>query len=132
VKLTMTTQAPSKGFSKLIPKPWGHEVLYTGPELPYTGKLLCVRAGMRLSMQVHDAKTETMSLLVGQAVLELESNLGVMERFEMEPTVGYTIFSGRRHRLSAITDVTVAEVSTPERGTTLRLEDDFGRVNEQL
>jgi len=37
---------------------------------------------------------------------------------------------GQRHRHQAVTDCDVMEVSTPESGTTWRLEDDFSRPDE--
>ena len=37
---------------------------------------------------------------------------------------------GQRHRLIGITDCDIFEVSTPEIGTTFRLEDDYKRPDE--
>jgi hypothetical protein len=87
-------------------------------------------AGRRLSLQVHDMKIETLSLISGRAVLTLEDEVGELVSTEMSCYVGYTIHPGRRHRLTAITDCEIAEASTPEVGTTFRLEDDYGRPDE--
>src|SRR5947207_1024777 len=45
--------------SQRVEKPWGYEVLLSPPDAPYTSKLIHVRAGQRLSLQVHDTKIET-------------------------------------------------------------------------
>ncbi|MGE0600098.1 MAG: hypothetical protein AB7J35_09465 [Dehalococcoidia bacterium] len=83
-------------------------------------------------MQIHDLKLETMMLLSGAAVLQLEDDEGHLADINMIPGVGYTVQRGKKHRLVAISDAAVLEASTPEVGTTIRVEDDFGRPDEQL
>ena len=128
----LAIEAPQVAFEKRVPKPWGHEVVFTPPDLPYVGKVLNVMAGRRLSLQIHDRKLETLTLCTGAALLLLESADGVMESIKMEFGVGYTVRPGRKHRLIAVTDAAVLEASTPEEGVTVRLEDDFGRPDELL
>ena len=55
---------------------------------------------------------------------------GELWDIEMELGVGYTVAPGRKHRITAISDSMVLECSTPETGTTIRLEDDYGRPDE--
>ena len=118
--------------SRRINKPWGYEVLLSPPEAPYTSKLIHVKAGKRLSLQVHDTKVETQTLVTGRGVLILEGSDGELHEIDMEPGVGYHIAVGQRHRLcaSAEQDATIFETSTPEVGVTLRLEDDYARPDE--
>lgn len=115
-----------------IEKPWGHEVLLSPADVPYTFKLIHVRAGNRLSLQVHDTKIETQTLVAGRGVLVLEGPDGELHDIDMQPGVGYHVAVGQRHRLCASPeqDATVLEASTPEAGTTLRLEDDYARPDE--
>jgi mannose-6-phosphate isomerase-like protein (cupin superfamily) len=113
-----------------IEKPWGHEVLLTPPHAPYTAKLIAVRAGKQLSLQVHDVKVETQMLVSGEATLVIEGPDGELREVDMLPGVGYHIAVGQRHRLRARTDMMVFEASSPEAGTTYRLEDDFARPHE--
>jgi mannose-6-phosphate isomerase-like protein (cupin superfamily) len=127
---TFPTTVLGEGFCQRVSKPWGYELLTTPPDLPYAGKLLFVTAGRRLSLQSHDEKTETMTLLSGRAVLLLEDAFGNLREEEMRTHSGYSIRAGQRHRLSALTDALVAECSTPESGITLRFEDDYGRGDE--
>ena len=115
-----------------IEKPWGYEILLTPNDVPYTAKLIHVRAGKRLSLQLHDTKVETQTLVAGQGVLVLEGPDGELHDIRMEPGVGYHVAVGQRHRLCAAADAdaTIFEASTPETGTTLRLEDDYARPHE--
>ena len=118
--------------ARRISKPWGYEVLLTPPDVPYTAKLIHVHAGKRLSLQLHDTKIETQTLVAGQGVLVLEGRDGQLHEIPMQPGVGYHVAVGQRHRLCAApdADATVFEASTPELGVTLRLEDDYARPDE--
>jgi len=100
--------------------------------LPYTGKILFIKAGKRLSLQYHDQKQETLSLLEGKAKLLLENEKGKIVSLMMAPKNGYTINQGKKHRLEAISDCLVVEASTPEMGKTYRVEDDYNRKDEKL
>lgn len=115
-----------------IDKPWGYEILLTPKDAPYAAKLIHVEAGKRLSLQIHDKKVETQTLIDGKGFLVLESAEGELENVPLKPGVGYHIAIGQRHRLCADPDqdVTVFEASTPEIGTTWRLEDDHKRSHQ--
>lgn len=113
-----------------ITKPWGEEVLLTTPDLPYVGKIQRVLAGHRWSLQYHDQKTETFTLINGQAKLITGPDKDHLAAVPMEPNLGYTITPNIIHRLEAVTDCLIFEVSSPETGTTFRLEDDYHRPNE--
>jgi mannose-6-phosphate isomerase-like protein (cupin superfamily) len=137
---TQTTPLPAfdpGGFSlaaraRRVDKPWGHEVLLSPPDAPFAAKLILVRAGRRLSLQVHDAKVETQTLVDGGGVLVLEGPDGALHEIAMQPGVGYFVARGQRHRLCAAADrdALVFEASSPEAGTTYRLEDDYARPDE--
>lgn len=118
--------------ARRIDKPWGYEILLSPPDAPYTSKLIHVEAGKRLSLQVHDVKVETQTLVAGRGVLVLEGPDGQLHDIEMQPFVGYHVAVGQKHRLCAApdADATIFEASTPEVGTTLRLEDDYARPHE--
>ena len=115
--------------SERVEKPWGHELHWARTE-HYCGKVLFIRAGCRLSLQYHDQKVESQMLLTGRAVLELEEAGGRLVAIEMQPGHGYTIGPFQRHRIVALEDSSILEVSTPERGVTVRVEDDYGRGDE--
>jgi mannose-6-phosphate isomerase len=125
-KSTFTNQP----YVKRVEKPWGYEIHWVPEGMPYMGKILHIEAGKRLSLQVHDQKQETYWLLDGECDLILENEQGELDIVHMQKGFGYTTKIGQRHRHQAVTDCNVAEVSTPEMGTTWRLEDDYARPNE--
>lgn len=117
-------------YQKKIEKPWGWEIHWTPDNLPYVGKILHVNAGKRLSLQVHDKKQETWYIMAGRGKVVWDNNKGELIETELEYGKSYTCLIGQRHRLVGITDCDIIEVSTPEIGTTYRLEDDFKRPDE--
>jgi|SRR3989344_2768624 len=117
-------------FQEKIEKPWGYEVLFTPKSLSRAGKLLFVKAGKRLSFQYHDEKEETLFLFSGKALVWLEDSEGNIQKIPMELQKGYTITPPQKHRIEAIEDSSIFEVSSPESGTTFRLEDDSARPDE--
>lgn len=121
-----------EGYAARIDKPWGYEVLLSPADAPYAAKIIHVFAGKRLSLQLHDQKVETQTLIRGRGVLVLEDADGQLCEIAMQPGLGYHVSVGQRHRLCAAPDedAVVFEASTPEVGTTLRLEDDYARSDE--
>ncbi|MCL4383861.1 cupin [Patescibacteria group bacterium] len=117
-------------MSTFVDKPWGQEIIFTTPDLPYTSKLIFIKAGRRLSLQYHELKTETLTLVNGSARILTGTDKDHLTISLMEPNLGYTIPPQELHRVEAITDATIIEASTPEKGTTVRVEDDYHRPNE--
>lgn len=117
-------------YVRRIEKPWGYELHWVPEGAPYLGKVLHINAGARLSLQVHDVKQESWFLMSGKAAALVEDASGELVQIELEPGKGYTVEVGKKHRLIGIADCDVLEVSTPEAGTTLRLEDDYSRPDE--
>jgi mannose-6-phosphate isomerase len=126
-----------RGFSiephaRRVDKPWGFEIILSPADAPYTAKLIHIRAGQRLSLQLHDVKVETQTLVSGPGILFLEDQDGRLQSIRMRPGVGYHVAVGQRHRLAAAEDedAVIFESSTPEVGTTFRLDDDYARPHE--
>lgn len=118
-----------QGKAEKVVKPWGYEIHWAvTPE--YTGKLIHINKGKRLSLQYHDQKKETQLLLSGKVTVWMDNEQGNYVPVDMEIGRGYTIVPHQRHRLEAKEDSDIIEVSTPEKGTTFRLEDDFARSDE--
>jgi len=117
-------------MNQTINKPWGQEIILTEKDLPYTAKILLVHAGKKLSLQSHDQKIETLTLISGQATISLGDNLKTIKEENMLLQSGYTINPGQIHRISATTNCQIFEASTPEQGTTKRLQDDYQRPDE--
>jgi len=117
-------------YVKRVEKPWGYELHFAQETLPYMSKLMHINKGTRQSLQIHDIKQETYVLIKGKAGVLWENNKGEMIFTEFKPFVGYRTSVGQKHRLCSITDCDIMETSTPEAGTTWRLEDDYDRPNE--
>lgn len=123
-------QFSTDSYVKRIDKPWGYELHWVPADAPYMGKVIHIHAGARLSLQLHDEKQESWLLMNGKAAVIWENAVGELIQTELMPGQGYSTKLGQRHRLMGITDCDIVEVSTPELGTTWRLEDDYARSNE--
>lgn len=117
-------------YAKKIDKPWGYEIHWVPADVPYMGKIIHINAGRRLSLQIHDEKQESWLLITGEAKVVWENDEGVLTETILEKGKGYSTSIGQKHRLVGVTDCDIIEVSTPEKGTTWRLEDDYTRPNE--
>ncbi|OGH37229.1 MAG: hypothetical protein A2905_06005 [Candidatus Levybacteria bacterium RIFCSPLOWO2_01_FULL_36_10] len=117
-------------YVKKVEKPWGYELHFVPEGKPYMGKIEHVKAGARMSLQIHDSKQESWFLMSGRAKVIWENAKGELIETELEAGKGYTCELGQKHRLAGVTDCDIIEVSTPEMGTTLRLEDDYKRPDE--
>ncbi len=109
-----------------VPKPWGEEIIFAHTDR-YAGKVLKVRKGESLSFQYHVRKDETIYLHEGSLRLLLEID-GRMEERILAPGAAERLPPGTRHRMEALTDCTLFEVSTPELDDVIRLQDRYGRV----
>ncbi|MFH1054625.1 MAG: cupin domain-containing protein [Candidatus Altiarchaeota archaeon] len=107
---------------RVVEKPWGREVHFA-LEGEYVGKLLEVKRGCRLSLQYHEKKKETMYVLSGRVKL----TLGSEEKILPEGS-SVTIKPGVRHRVEALENARIVEVSTTELEDVIRVEDDYFRV----
>ena len=112
-----------------IEKPWGYELHWAKTDR-YVGKVLHVKAGHALSLQYHNKKDETMYLYSGRMVLETEQE-GQLVKWEMTPGDSVHITPKTVHRITAIEDCDVLEVSTPEIDDVVRLEDRYGRIEKK-
>jgi mannose-6-phosphate isomerase-like protein (cupin superfamily) len=110
-----------------VTKPWGHEILWARTAR-YVGKILHVRKGESLSLQYHERKEETMRVLSGAVSLEVGGPAEPRRTVRLGPGDGWHLPPGTRHRLVALEDTEVLEVSTPELDDVVRLEDRYGRV----
>jgi mannose-6-phosphate isomerase-like protein (cupin superfamily) len=113
--------------TRTVDKPWGHELIWAHTER-YVGKILHVKAGESLSLQYHRHKDETIMLLSGKLVFEHFGEGEAPRRVELAPREPFHITPGLRHRMIAVEDCDIVEVSTPELDDVVRLEDRYGRT----
>lgn len=107
-------------------RPWGAEVLWASTGA-YAAKILEIAAGHRTSLQHHVRKTETLMVLDGELIAEVE-HIGRIERRVLGPGQSLHLPPGTVHRLGSATGARLVEVSTPELDDVVRHEDDYGRV----
>ena len=109
-----------------VPKPWGYEVIFakTGR---YVGKILHVTKGECLSLQYHEMKEETLYVVAGELKLTIEHD-GDRREVTLRAGEAFHIPPRLIHRMEAVVDTDVAEVSTPELDDVVRLEDRYGRT----
>ena len=110
-----------------VDKPWGYELIWAHTET-YVGKVLFVRAGHSLSLQFHREKDEAWYIQAGRAKLEL-GDVGdpVLKDEVVGAGAAFHYVPGTVHRVTALEDTTILEVSTPQLDDVVRLEDAYGR-----
>jgi mannose-6-phosphate isomerase len=110
-----------------VEKPWGWELIWADADA-YVGKILFVRAGHSLSLQFHREKDESWYVQSGRAELEL-GNVGdaVLNKEVIATGACFRYRPGTVHRVTALEDTTILEVSTPHLDDVVRLEDRYGR-----
>jgi mannose-6-phosphate isomerase len=110
-----------------VEKPWGHELIWAEADL-YVGKVLFVRAGESLSLQFHREKDESWHVQSGRARLELgAAGDPVLKEEVVAAGASFRLKPGTVHRVTALEDTTILEVSTPHLDDVVRLEDRYGR-----
>lgn len=115
-----------KTAPRKVDKPWGWELVWAEGDR-YAGKLLFVRAGQALSLQYHERKDESWYVQQGRAALELGAVGGELGEQEIRPGDTFHFAPGTVHRVRALEDTLIVEVSTPELDDVVRLADDYGR-----
>ncbi|CAD7938997.1 unnamed protein product [Amoebophrya sp. A120] len=147
---------------KKVVKPWGHELWITSPENIhlYCLKEIMLKSGKKTSLQYHVMKRETNVLVEGRAVMwyqknadppTLEAKLATLSVEEQQGNAMYkdvNLELGQQllwplsavgvtppliHRVEALSDILLYEVSTPQLDDVIRIQDDtnraaFGRI----
>lgn len=113
--------------SKIVEKPWGYERIWAETE-EYVGKILHIKAGEALSLQYHEVKDETIHLYTGELLFYVGKVEEELEQVKLLPGESFHIAPGTVHRMVAVTDCDLLEVSTPHLQDVVRLEDRYGRI----
>ena len=114
--------------TRRVEKPWGYELIWAESE-QYVGKILFVRAGHALSLQFHRVKDETVYVHEGKVQWEIgEPGATSLDAEVVGPGTSFRIRPGTIHRMTAIEDTLMLEVSTPHLDDVVRLDDRYGRT----
>ena len=103
-------------------------------------KKIFLKAGNKTSLQYHRRKRETNLLLQGSANLyycnrqmELAKVTSAdVDKEELGAVTSIDIVPNTLHRLEAITDILLFEVSTPDLDDVVRVSDDSGRGDGRI
>ena len=112
---------------RTVEKPWGHELIWAHTDR-YVGKILHINQGQALSLQYHRHKDETIFVRGGRIRFEHFADGEAARVVELGPGDAFHIPPFLRHRMVAIEDTDILEVSTPELEDVVRLEDRYGRA----
>lgn len=112
---------------RIVEKPWGHEEIFALVPDRFCGKVLHVNAGEALSLQYHERKEEVIAVQSGRCRMETGEHESAMTALDLGAGDSVHLPAGVRHRIEALTDVVLLEVSTTELDDVVRLEDRYGR-----
>ena len=116
--------------TRTVDKPWGNELIWAVTDR-YVGKILHIKKGHSLSLQYHNKKDETIYLHAGRMLFEIgeagNEKTKALSKREMKPGEKVHVTPLTVHRMTAIEDCDIFEVSTPELEDVVRLEDRYGR-----
>lgn len=117
----------AKQMVQRVEKPWGYELIWAKTK-DYVGKILHINKGHKLSLQYHKIKEETIFLNSGKMLFVFENELGELTEIPLAAGDAHHIPTGKKHRMIAVEDCEIFEVSTPHLDDVVRLEDGYGRV----
>jgi len=116
---------------KTVIKPWGKEEWLELNDA-YCYKRIYINAGYKTSYQYHNFKRETNYIISGEAEVWLENDEGVVEKTIMKAGDYFNVTPPKKHRVIALTDIILQEVSTPEVDDVIRINDEFARADGKI
>jgi NDP-sugar pyrophosphorylase family protein/mannose-6-phosphate isomerase-like protein (cupin superfamily) len=116
---------------KVVHKPWGKEEWLELNDA-YCYKRIYINAGYKTSFQYHNFKKETNYIIDGTAEVWLENDEGVVEKKIMKGGEFFNVTPPKKHRVIAITDIILQEVSTPHVDDVVRINDEFNRADGKI
>ena len=109
-----------------IKKPWGYELWFAHTD-KYAGKIVFFKKGHKSSLQYHKLKHETIYLDNGLMNLTIEDEKHNLRTQEFCAGESVVVAPGIKHRVEALEDSRIIEVSTPELDDVIRVDDSYGR-----
>jgi NDP-sugar pyrophosphorylase family protein/mannose-6-phosphate isomerase-like protein (cupin superfamily) len=116
---------------KVINKPWGKEEWIELND-KYCYKRIYINSGYKTSFQYHKYKKETNYIISGQAEVWLENDEGIIEKKQLKEGDYFNVTPPKKHRVIALTDLIMQEVSTPEVDDVYRIDDEFKRNDGKI
>ena len=116
---------------KTVHKPWGKEEWLALNDF-YCYKRIYINAGYKTSFQYHQFKHETNYIIDGTAEVWLENDEGIIEKTIMTAGDYFDVVPPKKHRVIALTDIILQEVSTPHVDDVIRINDEFNRTDGKI
>jgi len=120
---------------KVKDKPWGREIWFAETK-DYAGKILEIKKGHRYSLQYHEIKEETQYIRKGKVLLTYGENKDTLQEKVINEGECFHVKPFVIHRVEALEDSEIFEVSTNKLDDVVKLDDDYGRSgkgnNEEL
>jgi choline kinase/thiamine kinase-like enzyme/mannose-6-phosphate isomerase-like protein (cupin superfamily) len=118
-------------MNKIVHKPWGKEEWLELNEF-YCYKRIYIKSGHKTSYQYHNQKHETNYIISGTAEIWLEDDNGIVHKKIMTAGEYFNVSPPKKHRVIALTDLILQEVSTPHVDDVIRIEDDTNRPDGKI
>lgn len=109
-----------------VTKPWGSYNLFSKNEKT-TVKVISVKSGHRTSLQFHKYRDEKWFVIKGIGIAEL------VTKHDLNPGDELVIPKTKPHRLEAVTDLIILEISYGkfDESDIVRLDDDYSRADKK-
>ena len=130
-----------EGSHYKVSKPWGYELWLNGEHPSYCFKKIHIKAGTQTSLQYHNFKEETNFVAQGSSILVFKRSIDVENDSVSDEDLGALLFETpvcfhvmpkTIHRLKAVEDLYLYEVSTPFLDDVIRIQDDTLRGNGRI
>lgn len=118
-----------KNIEKKIEKPWGYEEIVEY-NYNYVVKKLYMKKDHSCSTQYHELKKETITVLKGILRIYIGKDINSLDYKDYEEGEYITINPYTIHKMKAMTDCIYLETSTTELWDVIRLQDEYGRLND--
>ncbi len=123
-------------------KPWGFEIWVNGESHPgYSFKKIKINKGTKTSLQYHQFKQETNVIYEGSALFHYKNNINSdnknikmqdIAQAELDAVTAIDVTPNIIHRIEALTDILLYEISTPHLDDVIRIQDDANRTNGKI
>lgn len=119
---------------KVVSKPWGFEMwLAFGKDFPYALKMIYIKKGTKTSLQYHQNKREHNVIFAGKVRLHYkDSKTGEVVAQEFHEGSIIQVDPPSIHRMEALTDLFLIEVSTHHLDDVIRVSDDYQRPDGKI
>ena len=116
---------------KTVVKPWGEEI-WRCLSKDFCVKTIKILKGYKTSFQWHREKEEINFIRAGEAEVWMENEKGEIEKHFMRAGDSFFVPATRKHRVIALTDIEMFEVSNEFVDDVVRINDEFGRGDGKI